>query len=164
AHFSRIVKFSNKSVTAGGHAPTTVTPTGKFCGKLCARSNATSARFDAKFCRKEIQGCGVERRLRRMQRDVAGAAVAACKRASARAARCGQRNPDKRGGLAQPPPQRCPLCSLPQGRLCSALAVQPPEDDDSAVGFRLCTGGQADHLVLRRYADVPALHRDLVHI
>ena len=48
--------------------------------------------------------------------------------------------------------------------LSSAHAVQPPENDDTTVGFRLCTGGQADHLVLRRYADVPALHRDLIHI
>ena len=40
-----------------------------------------------------IRGCGVERRLRRMQRDEAGTAVAECKRASARAARCGHRKP-----------------------------------------------------------------------
>ena len=44
-----------KSVTVGGHAPTTATPTGEFCGKLCARSFAPSARFAAKFCRRGIQ-------------------------------------------------------------------------------------------------------------
>ena len=44
-----------KSVTIGGPAPTMVTPTGKFCGKLCARSKATSARFPAKFCREGFQ-------------------------------------------------------------------------------------------------------------
>ena len=36
----------------GRSAPTTATPTGKFYGKLCARSIATSARFDVKFCRR----------------------------------------------------------------------------------------------------------------
>ena len=41
-----------KFVAVGGHAPTTVTPTGKFYGKLCARSKATSARFAVKFCRR----------------------------------------------------------------------------------------------------------------
>lgn len=41
-----------KSVAVGGHAPTTATPPGKFCGKLCARSKATSARFAVKFCRR----------------------------------------------------------------------------------------------------------------
>ena len=44
-----------KSVTIGGPAPTMVTPTGKFCGKLCARSKATSARFPVKFCREGFQ-------------------------------------------------------------------------------------------------------------
>src|SRR5699024_6482442 len=45
----------SKSVSVGGHAPTTETPTGKFCGKLCARSEATSARFAVKFCRRGFQ-------------------------------------------------------------------------------------------------------------
>ena len=40
-----------KSVAVGGHAPT-ATPTGKFCGKLCARNEVTSARFAVKFCRR----------------------------------------------------------------------------------------------------------------
>ena len=40
------------------------------------------------------RGCGVERRLRRIQRDGAGAAVAERKCASAHAARCGHRKPD----------------------------------------------------------------------
>ncbi len=39
------------------------------------------------------RGCGVERRLRRIQRDGAGAAVAERKCASAHAARCGHRKP-----------------------------------------------------------------------
>ncbi|MCI7794497.1 hypothetical protein MR578_09805, partial [bacterium] len=44
-----------KFVTIGGPAPTMGTPTGKFCGKLCARSEATSARFAAEFCRERFQ-------------------------------------------------------------------------------------------------------------
>ena len=40
-----------------------------------------------------VRGCGVERRLRRIQRDGAGAAVAERKCASAHAARCGHRKP-----------------------------------------------------------------------
>ena len=44
-----------KSVAVGGPAPTMATPTGKFCGKLCARSEATSARFPVKFCREGFQ-------------------------------------------------------------------------------------------------------------
>ena len=50
-----------KSVAVGGHAPTTATPLGKFCGKLCARSIATSARFAVKFCRRAAEpsaACG----------------------------------------------------------------------------------------------------------
>ena len=74
---------SSKSVAAGGHVPPTATPTGKFCGKLCARSMATSARFAVKILSK---GCGAERRLRRMQRGGAGAVVAECKRRPRRAA------------------------------------------------------------------------------
>ena len=46
------LRKSIKSVAVGGHAPTTATPTGKFCGKLCARNEVTSARFAAKFCRR----------------------------------------------------------------------------------------------------------------
>ena len=44
------------------------------------------------------RSCEVERRLRRIQRDGAGTAVAEHKRASARAVRCGHRKPD--GGCA----------------------------------------------------------------
>ena len=40
-----------KFVAVSGHAPT-ATPTGKFCGKLCARNEVTSARFAVKFCRR----------------------------------------------------------------------------------------------------------------
>ena len=56
------------------------------------------------------RGCGVERRLRRIQRDGAGAAVAEHKRASARAVRCGHRKPD--GGCAARRRRRgaLPLC------------------------------------------------------
>src|SRR5699024_6493306 len=39
----------------------TATPTGKFCGKLCARNKVTSARFDVKFCRRAAEpsaACG----------------------------------------------------------------------------------------------------------
>ena len=79
-----------KSVPAGGHAPTAGTPPGKFCPKLCARPSWPSARFWAKFCRRGFQrGCGAERRLRRMQRGGAGAAVAERKRHTWRVARCG---------------------------------------------------------------------------
>src|SRR5699024_5027861 len=45
----------------GRSAPTTATPTGKFCGKLCARNEVTSARFAAKFCRRAAEpsaACG----------------------------------------------------------------------------------------------------------
>src|SRR5699024_332690 len=51
---SRSFRLSKKSktVAVGGHAPTTATPTGKFYGKLCARSFAPSARFAVKFCRR----------------------------------------------------------------------------------------------------------------
>src|SRR5699024_5609582 len=45
----------SKSVSVGGHAPTTETPPGKFCGKLCARNKVTSARFAVKFCRRGFQ-------------------------------------------------------------------------------------------------------------
>src|SRR5699024_2012512 len=51
---SRLSKKS-KSVAVGGHVPTTATPTGKFYGKLCARSFAPSARFAVKFCRRGFQ-------------------------------------------------------------------------------------------------------------
>ena len=55
--FQRLRRLSKKfkSVAVGGPAPTMVTPTGKFCGKLCARSEATSARFPVKFCREGFQ-------------------------------------------------------------------------------------------------------------
>ena len=47
------------------------------------------------ICRKILsKGCGAERRLRRMQRGGAGAAVAEHKYAFAYAVRCGHRNPD----------------------------------------------------------------------
>lgn len=51
AAISRLSK-KLKFVAVGGHAPTTATPPGKFCDKLCARSIATSARFAVKFCRR----------------------------------------------------------------------------------------------------------------
>ena len=44
------------------------------------------------FGQNFVEGCEVERRLRRMQRDEAGAAVAERKRHIWRAARCGHRN------------------------------------------------------------------------
>ena len=39
----------SKFVRIGGHVPTMRTQPGKFCGKLCARSKAASARFTANF-------------------------------------------------------------------------------------------------------------------
>ena len=44
----------SKSVAISGHVPMMATQTGKFCGKLCARRFAPSARFAVKFCRKGI--------------------------------------------------------------------------------------------------------------
>ena len=64
------------------------------------------------------RGCGVERRLRRIQRDGAGAAVAEHKRASARAVRCGHRKPD--GGCAA---RRRRKGALP---LCGGNILQTP--------------------------------------
>ena len=60
AAISRLSK-KLKFVAVGGHAPTTATPPGKFCDKLCARSIATSARFAVKFCRRAAEpsaACG----------------------------------------------------------------------------------------------------------
>ena len=85
-----------KKVAVGGHAPTTATPTGKFCGKLCARSVSDECAICRKILSKGIpKGCGAECRLRRIQRGGAGAAVAERKRHLWRAARCGHRNPEK---------------------------------------------------------------------
>src|SRR5699024_4280363 len=64
----------SKIVAGGGHAPTPVTPTGKFCGKLCARNEVTSARFAVKFCRR-----GYTRGNSRV-RQLPCAAVASCAR------------------------------------------------------------------------------------
>ena len=58
-----------KFVAVGGHAPTTATPTGKFCGKLCARNEVTSARFAAKFCRRGFS---------KGETDALGVAVRGC--------------------------------------------------------------------------------------
>ena len=43
-----------KKVAVGGHAPTTATPTGKFCGKLCARSVSDECAVCRKILSKGI--------------------------------------------------------------------------------------------------------------
>ena len=92
--FRPVEKVEN--VAVGGHAPTTATPTGKFCGKLCARSVSDECAVCRKILSKGIpKGCGAEHRLWRIQRGGAGAAVAERKRHLWRAARCGHRNPEK---------------------------------------------------------------------
>ena len=62
-----------------------------------------------------VEGCKAERRLRRMQRGGAGAAVAERKRHTWRAARCGHRNPASPKGeiaaLGTAVRGCCPLCS-----------------------------------------------------
>ena len=71
-------KDSFFTVSIGGHVPTMETHTGKFTPKLCARPVGRVRGFGVNF----VEGCEAERRLRRMQRGGAGAAVAECKRRS----------------------------------------------------------------------------------
>jgi len=49
-----------KSIAVGGHAPTTAIHTGKYRGQLCARSETTSARLAAIFCRRGFQRAAEE--------------------------------------------------------------------------------------------------------
>ena len=109
---------SIKSVAVGGHAPTTVTPTGKFCGKLCARSIATSARFAAKFCRRGFQR-GKRAELALASRSVA--LFAACRvsrhadTSIPRFAGVVQR-PGRKKGAGRHRTQKCPAGRAVRGR------------------------------------------------
>src|SRR5699024_10996565 len=98
----RSVSENIKTVAVGGHAPTTATPPGKFCGKLCARSFAPSARFGVKFCRR-----GYTRGNRRV-RQLPCAAVASC--AACRVPRHAVPAAFRRAFLV-PPPMKGILCA-----------------------------------------------------
>ena len=98
------------------------------------------------------RGCGVERRLRRIQRDGAGAAVAERKCASAHAARCGHRKPD--AGCAA---RRRLRGALPP---CGGDILQNlPETCPASVGDDACNVPEPCHAAnpMRR-AKSPALH------
>src|SRR5699024_2745910 len=75
--------YRQKFNPAGRPAPTTATPTGKVCGKSVRGASRRVRDLPQNF----VEGCEAERRLRRMQRGGAGAAVAERKRASKRAPR-----------------------------------------------------------------------------
>ncbi len=92
----------SKIVAVGGHVPTTATPPGKFCGKLCARSFAPSARFGVKFCGRR----GYTRGNRRV-RQLPCAAVASC--AACRVPR--HAVPAFRRAFLVPPPMKGILCA-----------------------------------------------------
>ena len=68
------------------------TPPSAPCGASTSPCRGGFGRTAA-YKASPVRGCGVERRLRRIQRDGAGAAVAERKCASAHAARCGHRKP-----------------------------------------------------------------------
>src|SRR5699024_7046922 len=98
---AQTVEKSIKSVSVGGHAPTTETPTGKFCGKLCARSRATSARFAVKFCRRAAEpsaACGGCSEAEQGQRSQNASAVQGAPHDAGTATRTFQRG--KRAELA----------------------------------------------------------------
>ena len=84
-----------------------------------------------------VRGCGVERRLRRIQRDGAGAAVAERKCASAHAARCGHRKPVMS-------PQATEGCGTLPCEYPSGLAPSPPAG--LADGRRLCVAAHSRRL------------------
>ena len=95
------LRKSIKSVAVGGHAPTTATPTGKFCGKLCARNEVTSARFAAKFCRRAAEpsaACGGCSEAEQGQRSQNASAVQGAPHDAGTATRTFQRG--KRAELA----------------------------------------------------------------
>ena len=81
-----------------------------------------------------VRGCGVERRLRRIQRDGAGAAVAERKCASAHAARCGHRKPVMS-------PQATEGCGTLPCEYPSGLAPAPPAG--LTDGRRLCVAARS---------------------
>ena len=57
----------SKTVSADGHVPAALTPTGNFCSKLCARSLRRVRDFGVNFVEGDSkEGCGAERRLRRI--------------------------------------------------------------------------------------------------
>ena len=81
-----------------------------------------------------VRGCGVERRLRRIQRDGAGAAVAERKCASAHAAQCGHRKPVMS-------PQATEGCGTLPCEYPSGLAPAPPAG--LTDGRRLCVAARS---------------------
>ena len=102
----------SKSVAVGGHAPTTATHTGKFCGKLCARNAVTSARFAVKFCRRGFQraaelsaACGGYSEAKQGQRSQSASAIYGAPRDAGTATRRNRRVRRSRARLL-PPLQR----------------------------------------------------------
>ena len=157
---------SIKSVAVGGHAPTTATPTGKFCGKLCARSIATSARFAVKFCRRAAEpsaACGGCSEAEQGQRSQNASAVQGAPHDAGTATRTYTRG-NRRvrqspvSGLRAGPAARL-ASDTPLRRQCAAVApfaacrVSRHADSPALAGQRtskLCRGVFDAHSVQRQ--------------